>query len=578
MTDAAPSQLRDLVGRLEGLADRRLALQPRSEAGRARATQFAQHLAGHVRVRANSLDAPLVVLLLGPTGAGKSTIFNTIAGRAVSETGVLRPTTRVAVVLLHPDDRDPLLEGTLAGLPIDHLKLVEDPSIPLGLVLVDAPDIDSIEHANRTLADRLVEAADLCLFVTTATRYADQVPWAVLARIRERGLPLLVVVNRMPDRTADQREILADIQRLLADAGFGDVLAASGGRESGTPEGSRGDIVIGVREGDIEPGGRQLHAAAIGPVSEEIGRLRHDRDARRELAARALAGSIAGLGDALDRIADDAEHEAIDVEALRRTAAQLYATSLTGVREELARGAFLREEALRHWQAFVGADQITRFFSEGIGRLRGAIAAIFRPAQAPVDLVRAATTEDLITVARLQAAEAARRTAAAWSEDRSSGPELADEPQLWGPSPDFDDHLRARLDAWIEEIAVDIQAHGGSKRLLARGASIGVNALGTGVMLGTFVHTGGLTGAEVGVAAATAFLNQKLLSALFGEAAMVELVANARRRLHDALTATFDEERDRFEARLPEPGALPALAADLRAAAHEVRALAGRAA
>jgi hypothetical protein len=102
--------------------------------------------------------------------------------------------------------------------------------------------------------------------------------------------------------------------------------------------------------------------------------------------------------------------------------------------------------------------------------------------------------------------------------------------------------------------------------------------LGTGVMLGTFVHTGGLTGAEVGVAAATAFLNQKLLSALFGEAAMVELVANARRRLDDALSTTFDEERDRFEARLPEPGALPVLAADLRAAAREVRALPERAA
>ncbi|MEO5966167.1 MAG: ABC transporter, partial [Candidatus Limnocylindrales bacterium] len=112
-----------------------------------------------------------------------------------------------------------------------------------------------------------------------------------------------------------------------------------------------------------------------------------------------------------------------------------------------------------------------------------------------------------------------------------------------------------------------------SKRLLARGASVGVNVLGTGVMLGTFLHTGGLTGAEVGVAAATAFLNQKLLSALFGEAAMVELVAAARRRLQDALTATFEEERARYDRLLPATGVLPALAVDLRDAAAAVRTL-----
>jgi hypothetical protein len=125
----------------------------------------------------------------------------------------------------------------------------------------------------------------------------------------------------------------------------------------------------------------------------------------------------------------------------------------------------------------------------------------------------------------------------------------------------------------MDGIAEDIQAHGRSKRSVARGASLGVNALGTGVMLATFLHTGGLTGAEVGVAAATAFLNQKLLSALFGEAAMVELVSAARTRLAGALAATFDEERARFDALLAPSGELDALSAELRQAARDVRAL-----
>ena len=576
MTDPDPTKLRDLVARLEALAARRLATRPRTDAAATRATQLADHLAGHVRVRANSLDAPLLVLLLGPTGAGKSTVFNTIAGGPVSPTGVLRPTTRVAVVLVHPADREPLLEGTLAGLRVDQLRLVADEAIAPGVALVDAPDIDSIEHANRELADRLVEAADLCLFVTTATRYADQVPWSVLGRVRQRGLPLIVIVNRMPDDPGDAREVIADVERLLAEAGLTDAMSSSRLEPAAAGSAPTAIEVVSVREGDVEPADQRLRPAAIGPITDQIARLRTDRDARIALAARALTGSIAGLGDTLDRIADDAEHEAIDIEALRRTAAQAFEGNLTALRGDLARGTFLREEALRHWQAFVGADQMTRFFSQGIGRVRGAIAAMFRPATAPVAEVRAATTDDLLAVARLQAAEAARRTATAWADERSVGSDVAAEPGLWDVSPDFDARLRSRLDDWIEGITADIQTHGRPKRMLARGASIGVNVLGTGVMLGTFVHTGGLTGTEVGVAAATAFLNQKLLSALFGEAAMVELVANARRRLDEALAVTFAEERARFDWLVPETGVLATLAADLRAAATEVRTLPSR--
>jgi energy-coupling factor transporter ATP-binding protein EcfA2 len=565
MIGTEPVGLRALVERLDALAARRLASGPRSDAALSRARQLADHLRGHIRVRAASLDAPLVVLLVGPTGAGKSTTFNTIAGRAASPTGVLRPTTRVAVVLVHPDDRRALADGAFAGLSPAQLQFVDDGEVEPGLAVVDAPDIDSLEHANRALADRLVEAADLCCFITTATRYADQVPWAVLSRVEERGLPLLVVVNRMPPDPADQAEILGDVRRLLTDAGLDRLLAA----EPGAPPRE----LIAVREGDLASDGDRLARDTIQPLHDEIARLRAGRDARRELASRALSGSLLGLGDSIDRIADDADHEAIDVEALRRTADRSYETSLGALRDEISHGTFLREEALRHWQSYVGADQITRFFSEGIGRLRGAIAAIFRPASAPVAEIRAATTDDLLAVARLQAAEAARRTATAWSPEPGIRLVVAEEPELWLPSPTFDARLRSGLDEWIEDIGAEIRTHGQSKRLLARGASVGVNVLGTGVMLGTFLHTGGLTGAEVGVAAATAFLNQKLLSALFGEAAMVELIAHARRRLQDVLSATFAAERARFDALLPASGELSDLASELRRAASDVRAL-----
>ena len=447
MITTPAAELGPLVERIDALAARRLASHPRSAAASARARRLADHIRGHVRVRAASLDAPLLVLLLGPTGAGKSTIFNTIAGRAASPTGVLRPTTRVAVVLVHADDAAPLRAGALAGIDPGSLRFVEDRGIEPGLALVDAPDVDSVEHANRVLADRLVEAADLCVFVTTATRYADRVPWDVLERVRERRLPLLVVVNRMPAGESDRTQVLADLRRLLVEEDLDGALELGAG--SGEVSTSSGAGLVAVPEGAVVADGERLERDSLGPVLDEIVRLQSRREDRRELAARALAGSLVGLVDAIDAIADDAEHEAIDVEALRRAADRTYESHLVALRQEVDQGSFLREEALLRWQAFVGADQVTRFFSEGIGRVRGAIGALLRPATAPVGELRAATTHDLLATARLEAAEAARRTASGWSADPAMSEAVSAEAELWLPSPDFDHRLRARLRAWI---------------------------------------------------------------------------------------------------------------------------------
>ena len=566
---ATPPDLLTLAERLDALAARRAA-EPivGEEAGR-RATRLRDHLAGHVLPRARSLDAPLVVLLIGPTGAGKSSLMNALAGRAVSRSGVLRPTTRELVAVVHPDDRDALMSDgsplvTLAG---ERLRVVSDDGEPLGIALVDAPDVDSIEHANRELTDRLAEAADLGIFVTTASRYADRVPWDVLLRARDRGLPL-VVVNRMPESPADRVAVLDDVDRLLAEFGIDarGLDAADGGAASLQ--------VLAIPEGAVDVHVDGLAADAVAPLRARIDALGRDRDARRALAARALAGSLAGLAPLLQRVADDAEHEAIEADALRRSAQSAYESELGSLRDDLARGTFLRAEALRQWQAFVGADEVTRLFSTGIGKVRGVPRMrAERVPRAPVAEVREDALADIVALARSHAAEAARRAAADWADEPATRDAIADDPELWGPSRRFDERLTGRLEGWVDSIAADVQTTGGGKRRLAKGASIGVNAAGVGVMLATFAHTGGVTGAEVGVAAATAFLNQKLLEALFGEAALVEMIDGARARLGEALSASFDDELVRYRRLVPDGGALRDLATRLRAAADDVAAL-----
>ena len=559
-TDAA--HLVSLVDRVAALVARAADSGLPSAAARRRIGQLTDHLARHVRPRANSLDAPLLVLLLGPTGAGKSSLFNALVGRRASEPGVLRPTTRELVALVRPEDRDALTGpgGPLAGVETDRLRLVVDERAPEGVVLVDAPDVDSVEHANRELTDRLVEAADLAVFVTTATRYADRVPWEVLGRVRDRGLPLTAVVNRMPPGDEARDVVLDDLRRLFAEGGIG--------REESAVE------LLAVTEGslDAEIGG--LDRAAVRPLIRRIDALAADRESRLALAAEALGGALAGLEPQLRSVADDLEHAAIDADRLRRLATDAYERELGALRDELARGTFMRAEALRQWHEFVGADELTRMFSSGIGRVRGAISGIFRARpQAPVAEVRDQTLDDLTALARVRLSEAARQTAVAWSDEPSAAGALQAHPEVWTLRDGIDEELNARLTEWVDTIAEDVRSTGGSKRTLARGASVGVNAAGVGVMIATFSHTGGLTGAEVGVAAATAFLNQKLLGALFGEAALVEMIQRARRRLVDLLGDAFRAELARFDALVPDPAGLRGLAEELRAVAADLRRL-----
>ena len=547
-------ELIERCNRLAALADRRFAFPTANPAAEARTRQLHDHLEGFVLPRLADLDAPLLVLLLGPTGAGKSSLLNTIAGAEVSKAGVLRPTTKDAVLYTSESDSKRILaSGRLAAIAKERLRLAAVPATADGVAVIDAPDIDSVERDNRELADVLVEISDLCVFVTTATRYADLVPWEVLHRVRERGLPLVVVLNRVPADEEDRRAVVADAKRLLS--------------ETDTPDKKQPVELIAIDEGDVDPRVNGLAREKARPLLERIARLAAEADERRDVATRALAGSLRGLAPLAHSIADDLEHEAIDADALRRIAATTYAEELASLARAMQGGLMLREEVLRRWNDFVGADQVARFISSGIGRLRAILITAFRgtPA-APVTVVEAEMTTTLEALALRHATDAARRTSIAWSERSEAAALVAANHALWSASEGFGSAVREGLGAWMGAIVDDVRAHAGRKRAVAQVAALGVNAVAVAVMLGVFAYTAGLTGAEVGIAAGTAFLNQKLLEAIFGEGAMGELISKARARLLILLTSLFEAERARFEALAPAPGPMRELAAELRAA------------
>src|SRR3954469_17017785 len=119
--------------------------------------------------RLTSMEAPLLMVVGGSTGAGKSTLVNSLVGAPVSPSGVLRPTTRSPVLVCHPDDLrwfedDRILPamsrpaaraagpGGLERAPTDGL--------PPGVALPASPDIGSVADENRALARQLLAAAD----------------------------------------------------------------------------------------------------------------------------------------------------------------------------------------------------------------------------------------------------------------------------------------------------------------------------------------------------------------------------------------------------------------------------------
>jgi len=541
---------------IAALADRRAALVREDDApgAKERARQLRDHVRAYVIPRARALESPLLVVLLGPTGAGKSTLMNTLARATVSRTGVLRPTTREAVLLATDADAAILRRGALAGIDAGQIVRAPAATAATGMAIVDAPDLDSVERANRAIADALVEAADLGIFVTSAVRYADKVPFDVVQRIAARGLPVLIVVNRMPADGTDQRVVLDDLRRVLKDTALRGIDDAQ-------------VQIAAVAEGRVDPSGERLEPDAAAPVLQRVDELARDRERRLALARRALEGALAGLDPLLSAVAADVERAAAEGEALRAITAKSYDAELSALFEELRGGTFLRTEVLRHWESYVKADQITRFFSRGLGRIRGTIIAAIRGMpEAPVGVVEKEVTSDVVAVTVARATEAARRVASEWSSRAGPADQLARDPSLWSASPELAARIRPRLHEWVASIATDVQARGAGKRDLAFGVSLGVNALAIAAMVGVFAHTAGVTGTELGIVAATGFLNQKLLQAIFGEAAMREMIAGARERLEALLGDEFLKERGRYDSLVADPAALRALAGELRAA------------
>ena len=505
--------------------------------------------------RLRRLDAPLLAVVGGSTGAGKSTLVNTLVGANVTKAGWLRPTTRGPVLVCSPDDvpwftADRILPelsrttGDAGPGGAGTLRVVPHSRMPAGLALLDAPDIDSVVAENRRLAHQLLAAADLWIFATSAARYADAVPWDLLHTAQQRSTALAVVLNRVPPEGV--REIGDHLAAMLRENGLGRA------------------ALFTVPETPLDAEDARLPDDAVASLRAWLDRLAADAEARAEVIRTTLDGALRSLRQRVSAVAREADDQLASAAVLRDEAEDVHADAVREVDDGVRSGSVLRGEVLARWHELIGTGEVTRSLERRIGRVRDRVTAFVtgrRPATEPVEQALESSLETLV---RAAAEGAAERTVDGWRV-RPAGRALLDgRAGLSQVSPGFGADLEREIREWQAGVLELVAEEGREKRTMARVASLGTNGAGLVLMLAVFAQTGGLTGAEVLIAGGTSAASQKVLEAVFGDSAVRLLATRARTDLLERVERLLTAEQARFTDLVAEASPDEGAAAGLR--------------
>ncbi|MFF8955933.1 dynamin family protein [Streptomyces sp. NPDC014894] len=433
--DARPQLIDALTALRDRVAAVRLPL-PLPGAPRARQTrvELLAQLDDYLVPRLTDPAAPLLAVVGGSTGAGKSTLVNSLVGRRVSEAGVLRPTTRTPVLVCHPDDHHWFAEMrvlphlTRVWLPRqddtedadaadentpeggNRLRIEKASSLPRGLALLDAPDIDSLVVENRLLAAELICAADVWVMVTTASRYADAVPWHLLRTAKQYDATLVTVLDRVP------HQVINDVSRqyaaLLTKAGLGEVPRFT---IPELPESAGG-------------GSGLLPTTAVAPLFGWLAHRVQDPAARQQAIGRTATGVINSLNARMPELAAAVAGQYAAAVRLMGVVEEAYDGERERVDRQLRAGAVLAGDARTRWRGFPRDSSAGELLDSLVGSLCALVQCAVAAADEHVhDAWRREPGAGAITLRGRLDLEAAERIGMAVRRWRRELEELADE-------------------------------------------------------------------------------------------------------------------------------------------------------
>lgn len=510
--------------------------------------EMVDQLEDYVIPRVMTVEAPMLVVVGGSTGAGKSTLVNSLVGRRVTQPGLLRPTTRSPVLVHHPDDRAWFGQDRL--LPdlrrVDHvtddqdaLQLVASDTIPPGLAILDAPDVDSVEERNRVVAAQLLAAADLWLFVTSAARYADQVPWEHLTAAAQRQAAVAIVLDRTsPDAV---QTVSTHLARMLASRGLKD------------------SPLFIVHEGPVSDEGL-LPAGHVAEIRAWLASLAVDTNARGGVVRQTLEGTIRAVTQRTHPVADAAAVQVDLLAGLRADVASAYDDASAALVTASGDGTLMAGDVLARWEDFVGTGELLRSLEDKVGWLRERVVNAVKGKPQQAERVSVAIEQGLESLVLERAETTASRLAAAWRDQPAGAGLLAAEPELARASRELRRTSERAVRDWQADVTELVRLEGAGQRT-ARFLAYGVQGLSVALMVAALDQQASAPSSAAG---------RSLLDAVFGAESAASLVARGRDTLDYRLVDLIAVERARWTALLDGLPVDAGAASQLRQAARRV--------
>ncbi|MEU4229008.1 dynamin family protein [Nonomuraea sp. NPDC026600] len=515
---AALNALRESVSDLRFGLD----LPGAAEARQARADLLAQ-LQDYVLPRVRTNTAPALIVVAGSTGAGKSTLVNSLAEKNISRTGVRRPTTGIPVLVCHPDDQQWFTKGDLLG----GLRRIDKPSpeagrgslvvvatekLPQGVALLDTPDIDSVVEEHHEIAHRMLDAADLWIFVTTAARYADAPAWNLLRLAKERGARLAIVLSRVQPKAREV--VLKHFVRMLTEYGLGEV----------------DRFVIG--EAKVVDG--RLPDHEMTDLRLWLAELSVDEDRRAQAVHETLNGVLDSFRTRVPALARHLEGQVAFRTELRADVEAAYMSALAEIDKATRNGMLVHGEVLARWQDFAGSGDLMRTIQF---RKRGRSS---RQAPERVTAFRSALRAGLESLIVAAANRAAEEVVARWRHRSELGGTIG--AGLERPSDELVRHATRAIAAWQEHVTELVRTEGVAKRSVSKFVSFDADSLSLIFMVAMFSG-----GTVEGVP-------HRLVNALLGAESLRGIGAKALSDLRARIGMLFDEESMRYVQALDSAG------------------------
>jgi hypothetical protein len=320
-----------------------------------------------------------------------------------------------------------------------EILLVANESVPRGLAVIDSPDLDSHVEANRELASRLFEVADLWVFVTTGTDYADAVPWQLLAQAAARQISVAVVLDRVRD--SEVVAVRAHFATMLRDHGL-----------SSAPLFTIAETVLSEEK---------LPQRFVAPLQNWLIKQAEDVVTRDGHVGRAVRGGLDEALSAIPRFARAATDRALVSRQARAELESAFTEAVARTQQALVDGSSLDEEIRSGWREMMGnsPDANTDNGRQFRRRMHVTLWGQARY-QAIVETTDVALTRVLLSGID----EALLTTAQVWERRQETSAALVRNPELLRRSADLGVRVGNILRQWHVEVAERMAQAGARNR------------------------------------------------------------------------------------------------------------------